>query len=174
MKSIVLGAGCFWCTEAIYSQIRGVISTTPGFSGGTVPNPSYQRVCEGDTGHIEVVKIDYDDRVISLERLLEIFFNIHDPTSLDRQGEDVGYQYRSVIFYGNESDLETIQNAIAKAQKNFARKIVTEIRKLDAFYPAEEYHKDYFKRNPEKAYCRLVISPKVKKAKVEFPEFSTS
>ncbi|MEM0127698.1 MAG: peptide-methionine (S)-S-oxide reductase MsrA [Thermoplasmatales archaeon] len=172
MKSIVLGAGCFWCTEAIFYRIKGVVSTTPGFSGGSIPNPSYERVCMGDTGHIEVVKIDYDEREITLDRLLHIFFNIHDPTSLDKQGEDVGYQYRSAIFYDDESDLSTIRNAISAEQRNHTNKIVTDVRKLNKFYPAEEYHKNYFERNPDKAYCRLVISPKVQKARDEFPEFS--
>ncbi|MEM3213181.1 MAG: peptide-methionine (S)-S-oxide reductase MsrA [Thermoplasmatales archaeon] len=171
MKSIVLGAGCFWCTEAVFSHIKGVVSTTPGFSGGSIPNPSYERVCKGDTGHIEVVKVDYDEREITLDRLLHIFFNIHDPTSIDKQGEDVGYQYRSAIFYNDESDLNTIRNVISAEQKNHTNKIVTDVRKLNNFYPAEEYHKNYFERNPDKAYCRLVISPKVQKAKEEFPEF---
>ena len=169
-RQIVLGAGCFWCTEAVFSRVAGVTATMPGFSGGHVANPTYEEVCRGNTGHIEVVRVDFDDSVVSLDKLLEIFFEIHDPTSLDKQGEDVGYQYRSVIFYERNEDLGTIERAIKKAQTRFSRKIVTEVRKLENFYPAEAYHKDYFRNNPDKPYCKLVISPKVEKATREFPE----
>ncbi|MGC8645176.1 MAG: peptide-methionine (S)-S-oxide reductase MsrA [Thermoplasmata archaeon] len=170
MRRVVLGAGCFWCSEAVFSRVSGVIGTMPGYSGGNVENPSYEQVCKGGTGHIEVVRVEYDDSYISLDRLLDIFFEMHDPTSLDKQGGDVGFQYRSVIFYEDDGDIETIEKSIGRAQGRYSRKIVTEVRKLKVFYPAESYHKDYFLNNPNKPYCRLVISPKVTKAKMEFPE----
>lgn len=168
MKSIVLGAGCFWCSEAVFSTIEGVRSTQPGYSGGTVENPSYERVCEGDTGHAEVTKVDYDNETITLEELLDIFFYMHDPTSLNRQGEDVGEQYRSVIFYDDEKDREVIMRKLEEAQKDYPKKIVTAVERLRNFYPAEEYHKDYFRRNPGRPYCRAVIRPKVDKIRHKY------
>ncbi len=165
IKSIYLGSGCFWCSEAVFSMMEGVVSTQPGYSGGTTPNPTYEMVCSGTTGHAEVTKVDFDPEVISLDELLDVFFHIHDPTSVNRQGEDVGEQYRSIIIYDDPRDLERINEAIVRAQKEHSRKIVTAVESLRAFYPAESYHKDYFKKNPNAGYCRAVIRPKVEKVK---------
>lgn len=162
-KEIVLGAGCFWCTEAAFSMIPGVISTMPGYAGGTTPNPSYEQVCTGETGHAEVLKIEYDPAKISLDALLDIFVTIHDPTSLNRQGGDIGTQYRSIVFYETDEDHDRIKTYLDRVQKEFKRPIVTEIKKLEAFFPAEEYHRQYFKQHPRESYCRLVIAPKIKK-----------
>ena len=164
-KSIVFGSGCFWCSEAVFSIVRGVKSTKPGYSGGTVDNPSYEMVCEGNTGHTEVTKVEYEPEEISLRELLDIFFFMHDPTSINRQGGDVGYQYRSVIFYSDEDDVPLIRKAMDEAQKNYSKKIVTAVEPLRNFFPAEEYHKDYFKKKPNAGYCRAVIRPKVDKIK---------
>jgi peptide-methionine (S)-S-oxide reductase len=162
-KEIVLGAGCFWCTEAAYSMIPGVVSTMPGYAGGTTPDPSYEQVCTGETGHAEVLKIEYDPARISLDALLDIFLTIHDPTSLNRQGGDIGSQYRSIILFSSSEDEEKVKSYLARVQKEFHRPLVTEVKPLQAFYPAEEYHRHYFKLHPTESYCRLVIAPKVKK-----------
>lgn len=164
-KTIVFGSGCFWCSEAVFSIVKGVKSTQPGYSGGAVKNPSYELVCEGNTGHAEVTNVEYDPEEISLEELLDIFFSMHDPTSLNRQGEDVGYQYRSVIFYTNDEDASIIRRVMDETQKKYSKKIVTAVEPLRNFYPAEEYHKDYFRKNPNAGYCRAVIRPKVDKIK---------
>jgi len=164
-REIVLGAGCFWCTEAAYSMIPGVVSTMPGYAGGTTRDPSYEQVCTGSTGHAEVVRVEYDPVRISLESLLDIFMTIHDPTSLNRQGGDVGTQYRSIIFYSDEEDHVRIDAYLRKVQKEFSRPLVTEVRRLEAFYPAEEYHRQYFRQHPTESYCRVVIAPKLKKVK---------
>lgn len=163
MRELVVGAGCFWCTEAAYSLIPGVVSTLPGYAGGTTPNPSYEQVCTGATGHAEVVRLEYNPFKVSLEELLDVFLMIHDPTSLNRQGADVGTQYRSILFYSDEEDKQRIEAYLAKAQKEFRRPIVTEVKKLEAFYPAEEYHRQYFKQHPTEAYCQVVIAPKLAK-----------
>ena len=170
-KSIVLGSGCFWCSEAVFTVIEGVKSTQPGYSGGKVENPSYERVCDGDTGHAEVTKVDYDPEVISLSELLDIFFTMHDPTSLNRQGDDVSEQYRSVIFYDNEDDRIAIMRKMEETQKSYSKKMVTAVERLKNFYPAEEYHKDYFKKNPSRSYCSAVIRPKVDKIKHTYSQF---
>ncbi len=164
-KSIVLGGGCFWCTEAVFSVIEGVVSTQPGYSGGTVQNPSYEMVCEGNTGHAEVTRVEYEQDAIALKELLDIFFTMHDPTSLNRQGEDYGEQYRSVIFFDNEEDEATIRRAVDEVQKKYSKKVVTVVEPLKNFYPAETYHKDYFSKNPKTLYCSAVIRPKVDKVK---------
>jgi peptide-methionine (S)-S-oxide reductase len=164
-KSIVFGSGCFWCSEAVFSIVKGVKSTQPGYSGGTVNNPSYEMVCEGNTGHAEVTKVEYAPEEVSLNELLDIFFFMHDPTSINKQGGDVGYQYRSVIFYSDEQDVPLIRKAMDEAQKNYSKKIVTAVEPLRNFFPAEEYHKDYFRKNPNAGYCRAVIRPKVDKIK---------
>jgi methionine-S-sulfoxide reductase len=169
IKSIVLGGGCFWCTEAVFSILEGVEYTQPGYSGGKVENPTYENVCEGATGHTEVTKVVYDPAKITLEEILDIFFSMHDPTSLNRQGNDVGEQYRSVIFYENESDENVIKISLEENQKKFSKKIVTSVEPLKNFYPAESYHKDYFKKNPKTAYCNYVIKPKVEKVKYIHP-----
>lgn len=167
-ETIVFGGGCFWCTEAVFKLFKGVISTEPGYAGGRTPNPIYGQVCTGKTGHAEVLKIDYDPSLISLKTLLDVFFKMHDPTTKDRQGADVGSQYRSIILYTAEPQKRTLATAIAAKRKEFARPITTEVKKLDNFYPAEGYHKDYYTKNPLQPYCAIVIGPKIKKIKKEF------
>ena len=164
-ETIVLGGGCFWCTEAVFSMLPGVLSAEPGYAGGTAPNPSYGQVCEGKTGHAEVVRVGFFPKNLPLEKLLLLFFKTHDPTSLNRQGSDSGTQYRSAVYYTSEKQGKAVRAFIKKLQADYAQPIVTEVKKLDAFYPAEEYHKHYFRRNPSQAYCMMVIAPKLKKAK---------
>lgn len=159
------GGGCFWCLEAIYLDLRGVISVTSGYAGGHTPHPTYQQVCTGRTGHAEVVQIKFDPQQITYRQLVEVFFSIHDPTTLNRQGADVGTQYRSVIFTHNPTQ-ETIAREVMSeiaAAGIWTDPIVTQIEPLDAFYPAEEYHQRYFQRNPYQGYCMAVIAPKVAK-----------
>ncbi len=167
-ESAVFGGGCFWCLEAVFEDVRGVEDVVSGYAGGSVENPTYEQVCRGRTGHAEVVRITYDPEVVTYEDLLEIFWKIHDPTTLNRQGADVGTQYRSVIFYVNESQRELARKSMEKAQKHFLDPIVTEISPLKKFWPAEEYHQDYFRRNPYQGYCQAVVAPKVEKFKKEF------
>ncbi|MPO46043.1 peptide-methionine (S)-S-oxide reductase MsrA [Campylobacter jejuni] len=161
MKNIVLGGGCFWCVEAVFERLKGVIDTEVGYSGGN-PNPSYESVCNGD-GNIEVVKINYDEKQISLLEILTLFFKIHDPTSIDKQGGDIGIQYRSIIFYENEEDKILAQNFIEEQQKIFSKKIVTKISRLQTYYKAENYHQHYFINNPNQGYCQAVIDQKLQK-----------
>ncbi|EAJ8066425.1 peptide-methionine (S)-S-oxide reductase MsrA [Campylobacter jejuni] len=161
MKNIVLGGGCFWCVEAVFERLKGVIDTEVGYSGGN-PNSSYESVCNGD-GNIEVVKINYDEKQISLLEILTLFFKIHDPTSIDKQGGDIGIQYRSIIFYENEEDKILAQNFIEEQQKIFSKKIVTKISRLQTYYKAENYHQHYFINNPNQGYCQAVIAPKLQK-----------
>lgn len=164
-EEIVLGGGCFWCTEAAFKEVDGVKSVTSGYAGGHTENPSYREVCSGDTGHAEVVKIEYSKEELGLEEILEFFFRIHDPTTEDRQGPDIGSQYRSIILYQNEEDKEVIEAFIEDKQDNYEDEIVTQVKELENFYVAEEKHQDYFEKNPEDAYCRMHASPKVEKAK---------
>ncbi|EAK0343226.1 peptide-methionine (S)-S-oxide reductase MsrA [Campylobacter jejuni] len=161
MKNIVLGGGCFWCVEAVFERLKGVIDTEVGYSGGN-PNPSYESVCNGD-GNIEVVKINYDEKQIPLLEILRLFFKIHDPTSIDKQGADIGIQYRSIIFYENEEDKILAQNFIEEQQKIFSKKIVTQISRLQTYYKAENYHQHYFMNHPDQGYCQTVIAPKLQK-----------
>jgi peptide-methionine (S)-S-oxide reductase len=170
-ERIVFGGGCFWCTEAVFEMMKGVESTTPGYAGGTKKNPTYQEVCTGDTGHAEVLEIEYDSDEVPLGVLLEIFFEMHDPTSLNRQGNDVGNQYRSIILYTTEAQRAEAERAIREAQKMHDKPVVTELRKLDKFYPAEDYHKNYYDKNPLQPYCLLVTRPKVDKIKKKFGKF---
>jgi peptide-methionine (S)-S-oxide reductase len=167
-----LAGGCFWCLEAVFQQLRGVTSVQSGYAGGTVPNPSYEAVCTGKTGHAEVVQITFDPDVISFRDLLDVFFTIHDPTTINRQGGDVGTQYRSAIFHHSPEQRAVAEQVIAdlEAQKVWDDPIVTDVVPLTAFYPAEEYHRDYFLRNPNQAYCRAVVAPKVAKARKAFLE----
>ena len=160
-----LAGGCFWCLEAAFSELAGVVRVQSGFAGGQVPNPSYKAVCTGTTGHAEVVQITFDPATVSYGDLLHVFFGIHDPTTLNRQGGDMGTQYRSAIFYHNEVQRAEARRVIAElsAEKVWDDPIVTEVVPFDRFYPAEDYHTDYFRRNPEQAYCRVVIAPKVAK-----------
>ena len=162
---VTLGAGCFWCTEAVYQQIPGVLSVTSGYMGGTVKNPTYEQVCTGETGHAEVAQLVYDTKVTSLEKILEKFWHIHDPTSLNRQGADSGTQYRSAIFYRTEEQKAIALKSRADAGKEFAKPIVTEVVPATEFYAAENYHQDYYRRNKNRnPYCQRIIAPKLRKA----------
>jgi peptide-methionine (S)-S-oxide reductase len=165
IESAVLGAGCFWCTEAVFQLIRGVDQVEPGYAGGDKPNPTYEEVSTGTTGHAEVAKITFDPNSISFREVLEIFFGTHDPTQLNRQGADVGTQYRSVIFYSSPEQKATAEQLIAEltGEKVYGKPIVTKVEQLRAFYPAETYHKDYFKKHPQAPYCQAVIAPKIAK-----------
>jgi len=167
-ETIVFGGGCFWCTEAVFSMLKGVIKTTPGYAGGDTKNPTYGQVCEGDTGHAEVLQIEYDPKIVGLEKLLEVFFSMHDPTSLNKQGSDTGSQYRSVILYSTEAQKREIDAFISRARGGYKKPIVTEVKMLDRFYPAENYHKDYYGKNPIQPYCMFVVRPKVEKTKEHF------
>jgi peptide-methionine (S)-S-oxide reductase len=162
-EEIVLGGGCFWCTEAFFNTIKGVVRATPGYSGGTTDSPSYNQVCGGSTGHAEAVLVEYDPEQVSLEDLLEVFFLTHDPTTLNRQGADVGTQYRSIILYNSEDQKKRAEDFINKIAGDYDQPIVTELKRLERFYPAEEYHRGYFEKNPNQPYCRAVISPKLAK-----------
>jgi len=159
----VFGGGCFWCMEAVFEELPGVIAVTSGYAGGHVANPTYQQVCTGKTGHAEVVQIEFNPRIISYEKLLAVFWDVHDPTTPNRQGPDVGTQYRSIIFYCDEAQRQAAETSKADAQKRFANRVVTEIVPLKHFYRAEEYHQDYFRKNPDNAYCRINIPPKLEK-----------
>jgi len=163
LQTATLGGGCFWCTEALFRMLPGVKSVTSGYAGGTKENPTYKEVCSGNTGHAEVIQIAYDPKVISYEKLLETFWDAHDPTTLNRQGADVGTQYRSIILYGDDSQKAVAEKSKAGAQKHFSRPVVTEIVPLKAFYLGEDYHQDYYRNNPNAGYCRAVIRPKVEK-----------
>ncbi len=167
-----LAGGCFWCLEAVFKQLRGVQQVQSGYSGGHVPQPSYRLVCTGTTGHAEVLQITFDPQVISFKDLLDVFFTIHDPTTLDRQGNDVGPQYRSAIFYHSPEQKVTAEQVIAEldAAHIWGQPIVTEVTPFQAFYPAEDYHKDYFELNGDEPYCRVVIAPKVAKFRKHFLE----
>ncbi len=167
-----LGGGCFWCTEAVFADLRGVERVVPGYAGGELPNPTYEEVCTGRTGHAEVVQLTFDPRQLSFRDLLTVFFTVHDPTTRNRQGSDVGTQYRSVIFFHDARQRTVAERAIhdIDSEKLWRAKIVTELSPVTAFYPAEEYHRDYFRRNPERAYCQLVIAPKVAKFRKQFVE----
>ncbi|MFZ5495711.1 MAG: peptide-methionine (S)-S-oxide reductase MsrA [Verrucomicrobiota bacterium] len=157
------GGGCFWCTEAVFERLPGVKSVVSGYAGGHTANPNYQQVCTGETGHAEVIQIEFDPAVVSYERLVEVFFEAHDPTTLNRQGADEGTQYRSVIFYHDEAQKAAAEKGRAAAQAHFDDPIVTEISPLPKFYAAEAYHQDYFRNNPDQGYCAFVIRPKVSK-----------
>lgn len=165
-----LGGGCFWCLEAVYDQLRGVEDVVSGYSGGHVPNPTYEQVCTGTTGHAEVVQVTFDPQVISFREILQVFFAIHDPTTLNRQGADVGTQYRSAIFYHSPEQKAIAEQMIAElnAARLWPQPIVTEVTPFTAFYPAEAYHQEYFARNPGQGYCAFVIAPKVAKFRKEF------
>lgn len=167
-----LAGGCFWCLEAVFEQLRGVTKVASGYSGGHVPNPSYQAVCTGTTGHAEVVQVTFNPDEISFRDLLGVFFTLHDPTTLDRQGGDVGTQYRSAIFYHDAEQRRTAEEVVREleAERVFDEPIVTKIEPLKAFYPAEEYHREYYRRNPSQSYCRAVIAPKVAKLRSKYLE----
>lgn len=168
MEKITLGAGCFWCVEAVFADIPGVASVESGYSGGPIKNPAYREVCTGRTGHAEVVQVEFDPQVVSLLTILEVFFATHDPTTLNRQGADVGTQYRSAIFWHNENQKEQAEKAKDLAQQQWPNPIVTEVTEFDSFYPAEDYHQDYYALHGEAPYCRAVIAPKMAKFRKEF------
>lgn len=172
MESLVVGGGCFWCTEAVFQRVKGVLKVTSGYMGGIFPNPSYREICTGKTGHAEVIQIEYEPAEISLEELLLIFFKTHDPTTLNRQGNDVGTQYRSVIFYANETQRASAQQLIERLEDEqvFDAPIVTELSPAAEFYPAEEYQQDYFNQNAYQPYCSFVIRPKLQKFMKEFQD----
>ena len=163
-----LGGGCFWCTEAVYLELRGVLGVKSGYTGGHVVNPTYEEVCGKKTGHVEVVQVTFDPAVISYQELLEIFFTIHDPTTKDRQGNDVGPQYRSAIYTHSDAQARTAQEALAAAQAHWDAPIVTEVHSMEKFWPAEAYHDNYLARNPQNPYCAVVVAPKVSKARKLF------
>ena len=167
---ITLGGGCFWCLEAVYDDLEGVLDVVSGYAGGHVPNPDYNSVCSGTTGHAEVVQVTFDPQVIQFKEILEIFFTVHDPTTLNRQGADVGTQYRSAIFYHTEAQKAVAEDVIAafEAEKIWPKPIITEVSQLDVFYPAEDYHQEYYKRNPYQGYCMAVITPKVAKFRKKY------
>ena len=172
-ETITLGAGCFWCVEAIYSRVNGVISATSGYSGGKIANPTYNEVCSGETGHVEVVQVVYDPTVVPLAKILEIYFKTHDPTQLNRQGADIGEQYRSVIFYQNDNQKKIateVKEMLGKASI-WSNPIVTTIEPLTNFYKAENYHQDYFENNPNQPYCQMVVNPKVEKFEKLFKDY---
>jgi len=164
-ETATIGGGCFWCVEAAYEGVQGIESVVSGYAGGPKQNPTYREVCDGNTGHAEVVQITYDPDVLSYAEVLNRFWLVHDPTTLNRQGSDVGTQYRSIILYESDGQRAVAERSLAEAQKGFASKIVTEIKPLKKFYPAEDYHQDYFAKNPNAAYCTFVIKPKLEKLK---------
>ena len=165
-----LGGGCFWCTEAVFQMLPGVKTVTSGYAGGTKENPTYKEVYRGDTGHAEVIQIGFDPKVVSYEKLLETFWEAHDPTTLNRQGADHGTQYRSIILYSSEAQKAAAERSKAEAQKHFSQPVVTEIAPLKKFYKGEEYHQDYYRSNPNQPYCRAVIRPKVEKFEKKLKE----
>ena len=171
-QTATLAGGCFWCLEAVFDDVKGVHGVESGYAGGTVPNPSYRAVCNGDTGHAEVVQVRFDPNVVSYRDLLNVFFAIHDPTTLNRQGADVGTQYRSAIFYHNDDQKMIAEEFIESlnAQKIWDNPIVTQLAPLDKFYMAEDYHQEYFARNPYQPYCMAVVAPKVSKFRKHFLE----
>ncbi len=168
METATLGGGCFWCLEAVYTEMQGIESVEPGYMGGTTPNPTYEQVCGGRTGHAEVARLRFDPAVASYRDILEVFFATHDPTTLNRQGNDVGTQYRSVIFTHSEEQRRTAEEIIGELQGEFRDPIVTEVRPAAEFYPAEDYHRRYFENNPAQPYCVYVIAPKVNKFRQKF------
>ena len=172
VETATLAGGCFWCLDGAFRDLEGVISVRSGYAGGHLADPTYEQVCEGTTGHAEVVEIVYDADVISYRDLLEIFFSLHDPTTLNRQGQDVGTQYRSAVFYHDEGQKAAAEDIIAELETRDAYEdpIVTEVAALDAFYPAEDYHQDYFRQNPANGYCQVVVAPKLAKFRKRYAE----
>lgn len=172
-QQIVLAGGCFWCLEAVFDQVTGVTDVVSGYAGGKRPHPTYEQVCSGATGHAEVVQITFDPSVIPFTDLLHIFFTIHDPTTLNRQGADVGTQYRSAIFYTSESQKADAESVIAEltTEQLFANHIITQLTPLDTFFPAEDYHQQYFARNPNQGYCQFVVAPKVTKFRQKYVQY---
>lgn len=173
LETIVLGGGCFWCVEAVFARVRGVESVVSGYAGGSKDNPDYEEVSSGKTGHAEVTQITFDPTLITLQDILHIFFTVHDPTTLNRQGSDMGTQYRSVALYSSNAQRLAIEEVIAEIAeaKIYVDSIVTEVMPLEKFFPAEQYHQQYFEKNPNAAYCQIVIAPKVAKFREKFQKF---
>lgn len=176
MQITTLAGGCFWCTEAIFKRLKGVISVTSGYTGGNLENPTYEQVCSGKTGHAEAIQIKFDPNVISFEKLLEIFFKLHDPTTLNRQGSDTGTQYRSAIFYHDNNQKQAAEQVIKRVEESkiYNSRVVTKLEAFTKFHPAEQYHQDYYQRNSDKAYCQIVIDPKIQKLYRDFKENTKS
>ncbi|WP_353147990.1 peptide-methionine (S)-S-oxide reductase MsrA [Chryseobacterium sp.] len=174
LDKIVFGGGCFWCVESCFNMLKGVKSAISGYSGGHKENPTYQEVCTGETGHAEVVEITYDHSVISYEQLMDVFFFLHDPTQLNRQGNDIGTQYRSVIFYKNDAEKQKAEQAIKASQESgrWTGTYVTELAPFEKFWPAEQYHQGYYNENPTQPYCSAVVGPKIQKFKKHFGELN--
>ena len=172
LETAVLGGGCFWCLEAVYEDMDGVRDVVSGYAGGHDPRPTYEHVCSGRTGHAEVVQVTFDPSVVTYRELLDVFFKIHDPTSLNRQGADVGTQYRSIILTKGDAQRRIAEAAVREenASEHWERDLVTEIVPLETFFPAEEYHQDYFRRNPGQGYCQAVVAPKLRKFREAFPD----
>ncbi len=170
LDTAVFGGGCFWCTEAVFERLKGVVSVMPGYAGGSVANPTYDQVCSGKTGHAEVIKIEFDPAQISYKDLLTVFFAAHDPTTLDRQGSDVGPQYRSIILYTNDEQKQTAEEFIEEIDRSneAGSAVVTEMKPLAGFYEAEDEHQQFYQRNPNRSYCQVVINPKLEKVQKEF------
>jgi peptide-methionine (S)-S-oxide reductase len=170
LEVATIGGGCFWCTEAVFSMIKGVVKVEPGYSGGSLANPTYEKVSSGTTGHAEVVQITFDPSIISFREILQVFFTTHDPTTLNRQGADVGTQYRSAVFYHDREQKATIEKFIEELDnaRIYDAPIVTKVEPFKSFYKAEDYHKNYFKSHPEQSYCRLVIAPKIAKLRKNY------
>ena len=172
MSVFTLGGGCFWCLDSAYVQFRGVLEVTCGYTGGHKPNPTYEEVCHTNTGHAEVVQVEFDENVITAEQILDIFFTLHDPTQLNRQGNDVGTQYRSAMYYTDPTQREQFEAARERAKEIWGNGIVTEVTELEKFWPAEEYHQDFFAKNPNQGYCLAVVAPKVAKVRAKFTELT--
>ena len=172
MTEFVLAGGCFWCLDSSYMQFRGVEDVVVGYMGGHVANPSYEQVCEKNTGHAEVAKVVFDPAVISPEVILDIFFTLHDPTTLNRQGADVGPQYRSAMFYADEQQHQLFQDALERAKEIWGEGIVTELNPIETFWIGEEYHQDFFAKNPLQGYCNAVVAPKMAKVRAKFAQFA--
>jgi peptide-methionine (S)-S-oxide reductase len=168
MEKFVLAGGCFWCLDSAYIQFKGITDVTCGYTGGIVPNPTYEQVCDGNTQHAEVVSIEFDPSQITSDQVLDIFFTVHDPTQLNRQGNDIGTQYRSAMFYQSQEQKELFESAIDRAEEIWGEGIVTEVTALGDFYRAEEYHQDFFAKNPNQGYCVAVVAPKVSKVRNKF------
>lgn len=171
MTTYVLAGGCFWCLDAVYRRLKGVESVVSGYAGGGTIDPNYEQVSTGETGHAEVVKITFDESLIQAETILDLYFLIHDPTTLNRQGNDVGTQYRSAMFYADDSQKAAFEAAVERAKSHWDNPIVTELSRLDTFYTAEDYHQDYFNKNPGNGYCSIVITPKIVKARAAYTKW---
>lgn len=171
MTTYVLAGGCFWCLDAVFRRVIGVSEVISGYTGGALANPTYEDVCSGETGHAEAVQITFDETVVPGDVILDMFFLIHDPTTMNRQGNDVGTQYRSAMFYADDTQRQTFEQAMSRANKNWDDPIVTELSPLEAFYPAEDYHQNYYNNNTEAGYCSFVITPKIIKARQSYKKW---